>query len=149
MKEFSQKNTALQQQLESKASRVNDLERALSSSADEKDAQIRRLTTTVEELRESSRTRDVLCISLAEETNNLRQQLTDVGTQCQQMAQRLENSKTKQGSQLKVRIIDDKGHNSINFSLFKGYCVKLSELLCVGKLWNTIFRIKIFTTYHI
>lgn len=93
---------------------MNDLERALSSSADEKDAQIRRLTTTVEELRESSRTRDVLCISLAEETNNLRQQLTDVGTQCQQMAQRLENSKAKQGSQLKVHVIDDKGHNSIN-----------------------------------
>lgn len=72
----------------------------------------------MEELRESSRTRDVLCISLAEETNNLRQQLTDVGTQCQQMAQRLENSKAKQGSQLKVHVIDDKGHNSINSITF-------------------------------
>lgn len=83
---------------------MNDLERALSSSSDEKDAQIRRLTMTVEELRESSRTRDVLCISLAEETSNLRQQLTDVGTQCQQMALRLENSKAKQGAQLKVNL---------------------------------------------
>ncbi|XP_062602200.1 centrosomal protein of 55 kDa-like [Saccostrea cucullata] len=101
VKELTQKNSTLQQQLESKVSRLNDLERALSNSADEKDAQIRRLTTTVEELRESSRTRDVLCLSLAEEKNNLQQQLTDVGTQCQQMALRLENSKTKQGAQLK------------------------------------------------
>ncbi|XP_048745744.2 TNFAIP3-interacting protein 2-like [Ostrea edulis] len=100
IKELSQWNGTLQQQLESKVSRMNDLERALSNSADEKDAQIRRLTTTVEELRESFRTRDVLCISLAEETNNLRQQLTDVGTQCQQMALRLENSKAKQGAQV-------------------------------------------------
>lgn len=136
VKEFSQKNTALQQQLESKISRANDLERALSSSADEKDAQIRRLTTTVEELRESSRTRDVLCISLAEETNNLRQQLTDVGTQCQQMAQRLENSKAKQGSQLKG---SDKHPEDADRLREENYTVKakLDEVIKMNHRWQS------------
>ncbi|XP_061177821.1 NF-kappa-B essential modulator-like [Saccostrea echinata] len=136
VKELTQKNSTLQQQLESKVSRLNDLERALSNSADEKDAQIRRLTTTVEELRESSRTRDVLCLSLAEEKNNLQQQLTDVGTQCQQMALRLENSKTKQGAQLKG---SDKFSEEIerlreeNFSLKS----KLEEVTKMNHRWQS------------
>ena len=73
-------------------SRVVELERVMGSSDSDKDSEISRLRRQVQEMKESSRTREVLCTSLAEETHNLRQQLHDVAVHCQQMALKLEQS---------------------------------------------------------
>ncbi|KAK3094311.1 hypothetical protein FSP39_000184 [Pinctada imbricata] len=80
-------------ELQKQIVKVMELERLLNSSDSEKDAEITKLRHQVKDMKESSRTREVLCSSLAEETHNLRQQLHDVALRCQQMALRLEENK--------------------------------------------------------
>lgn len=78
-----------------------ELERVRCQPDHEKDQEIQRLSSALEEKERSEATRAVLCTSLAEEADKLRSQLSATVKVCQELLARLENGK-KEGEEAEM-----------------------------------------------
>ncbi|KAM9362755.1 TNFAIP3-interacting protein 2 isoform 2-T2 [Symphorus nematophorus] len=79
-----------------------ELERVRCQPDHEKDQEIQRLRSALEERERSEATRAVLCTSLAEEADQLRSQLGATVKVCQELLARLEKEKKKGGEEVEV-----------------------------------------------
>lgn len=109
IRDYITENDDLKQSVSTYQSRNAELERLLNSSDSQKDAEISRLRTIIQNMQSDSQTRDVLCHSLAEETNNLRSQLREVAVRCQEMARKLDQGENSLGK----HDIDRKGNEQL------------------------------------
>ena len=89
----------LRQTISELSSKIQSLERLMKASDCDKLTEIQKLRDKISSMKNECETRDILCSSLAEETNTLKQQLHDVAVHCQQLAVKLERSEKS-----KVRI---------------------------------------------
>lgn len=92
--------------------------------------EIQKLRDKISTMKNECETRDILCSSLTEETNTIKQQLHDVAGHCQQLAvklERSEKSKSKSSDQTEVEKLLEE-----NSSLKD----KLGELVKMNKRWQ-------------
>ncbi|VDI32049.1 uncharacterized protein LOC143072436 [Mytilus galloprovincialis] len=137
----------LQQLIENKNIEIKDLRhtivglseklqstgKLMKSSDDEKLSEIKKLQDKISSMKNECETRDILCSSLAEETNTLKQQLHDVAVHCQKLAVKLELSeKSKVHGGISSSQTDVEKLQEENASLKD----KLSELVKMNKRWQ-------------
>lgn len=82
----------LKRTITDQAEKIQSSEKLLKASDCDKLTEISKLREKVNSMRNECETRDILCSSLAEETNTLKQQLHEVAVHCQQLASKLERS---------------------------------------------------------
>ena len=82
----------LRQSVSELSSKIQSLEKLMKASDCDKLLEIQKLRERISSMKNECETRDILCSSLAEETNTLKQQLHDVAVHCQQLAVKLERS---------------------------------------------------------
>ena len=93
--QLSQETTeTLKEQSEKLSKELSHYKELFSGSANEKDVKIAELSSLVQKMQADFQTRDVLCLSLSEETASLRNQLHEISVNCRQMALRLERSQS-------------------------------------------------------
>lgn len=120
----------LKRTIADQAEKIQSTEKLLKASDCDKLSEISKLQEKVSSMKSECVTRDILCSSLAEETNTLKQQLHNVAAHCQQLASKLELSEKSKGGSVNQSDIEKLHEENA------GLKDKLSELVKMNKRWQ-------------
>lgn len=110
-----------------------ELERVRCQPDHEKDQEIQRLSSALEEKERSEATRAVLCTSLAEEADTLRSQLSATVKVCQELLARLEKGK-KEGEEAEMVFLQQNATE---------VCVSGGCVYCFCMLWASLLELEV------